>query len=57
MLQEMASALKELERLKTSQAQACSPYPIIKALKEIANGNIQNKSGQVPPKRASTGMF
>ena len=57
MLQEMVLALKELERLKTPQAQACSPYPITKVLKDIANGKIQKKSGQLPQKRASTGMF
>ena len=57
MLQDMVFALKELERLKTPQAQACSPYPITKVLGEIANGNIQKKSRQFAQKRASTGKF
>jgi hypothetical protein len=58
MLQDMVFALKELQRLKTPQVQACSLYPIIKMFGEIANGNIQKKSGQgFAQKRASTGKF
>jgi hypothetical protein len=54
----MVSALKELQRLKTPQVQACSPYPIIKKFGEITNGSIQEKSGKgFAQKRASPGKF